>query len=380
LAKLPPYLFAEIDAAVAAARAAGQDVVDLGVGDPDRPTPAPLVEIMSRAVGQARHHRYPPYQGKRDLRRTLAAWLASHHGIQVDPERHLLILLGSKEGLAHLPWALLEEGEKALVPDPGYPVYAEATLLAGGVPVSYPLIAANQFNPHLADLAGLCRAGTKILFLNFPNNPTGAVTTAEFFREVVSFARQRGFAVVNDAAYLEVILDGSPQPSLLSVADIEKDRVIEFHSLSKTFNMTGWRIGFAVGHEELIRDLGRVKKSIDSGVFAATQEVAAFAFGPQFKMLVDQVLAVYPRRREVLHQALSQAGIEVFPSRATFYLWSRVPDPGDSVSFCRHVLEKCGVVLTPGLGFGAGGEGWFRISLTAPEERISLAAERLVKL
>jgi LL-diaminopimelate aminotransferase len=380
LDQLPPYLFAEIDAARDAARAAGRDVVDLGVGDPDLPTPAALVEKMARAVRRPEHHRYPDYQGSPELRSCLATWLQARHGIRVDPDRHLLVLIGSKEGLAHLPQAVLQDGDEVLIPDPGYPVYTEATLLAGGVPVPFRLRAKDSFMPRVADLERPCGPRTRLLFLNYPNNPTGAVADRPFFEKVVHLARDRGLAVVNDGAYLEVAPGESSPPSLLQVADIENDRVIEFHSLSKTFNMTGWRIGFAVGHADLIRDLGRLKKSIDSGVFGAVQEVACLAYGPRFEELIRPVMAVYPMRRRVIVEALAALGIEVFPTPATFYVWARVPEPEDSVTFCRRVLEACDLVVTPGVGFGPGGEGWFRISLTAPEERLTLAAERLGRL
>lgn len=380
LAKLPPYLFTEIDNARRRAMAAGRDVVDLGVGDPDQPTPAPLLEILTRAAADPANHRYPPNQGSRELREAIARWLATRRGITVDPDRHIQVLIGSKEGLAHLPLALLEEGQEVLVPDPGYPVYTQATILAGGRPVPFGLQAVNDFQPRRTDLAYRITDRTRLLYLNYPNNPTGAVADRDLFTRTLELAAERDLVIANDAAYLEVMLDGSRHPSLLEVADLQRQRVVEFHSLSKMFNMTGWRIGFVVGHAELIRDLGRVKESIDSGVFGAIQAVATAVLGEKFSELIAPVMAIYPPRRERIVSALQQAGIEVFPSPATFYVWSRVPEGESSVAFCRRLLEQIDVVATPGVGFGPGGEGWFRLSLTAADERIATAASRLESL
>ena len=380
LAKLPPYLFTEIEAARRRAVAAGRDVVDLGLGDPDRPTPALLLKAMSTAINEPAHHRYPANKGSGELRQAIARWLAIRHGVTVDPDRHVQVLIGSKEGLAHLPLALLAEGDEVLVPDPGYPVYVQATILAGGKPVPFRLQSEAGFQPSMSEIADLCSTRTRLLFLNYPNNPTSAAGSGELLRHVADLGSERGFVVANDAAYLEVVLAGKRPPSLLACADPGSYRVIEFHSLSKMFNMTGWRIGFAVGHEDLIRDLGRVKESIDSGVFTAIQEVAITALGDQFRILSAEVMAVYPSRRAVIVGALQRSGIEVFPSDTTFYVWARVPGGEGSLAFCRHVLETSDVVVTPGVGFGPGGEGWFRISLTAPEEHIAAAAERLGRL
>lgn len=380
LTKLPPYLFTEIDAARRAAVAAGRDVVDLGVGDPDLPTPEPLLAAMATAIRKPIHHRYPPNQGSPALREAVALWCARRYGITVDPEHQVQVLIGSKEGLAHLPLALLTEGDEVLIPDPGYPVYTQATILAGGRPVPFRLAAARAFRPALDEVADLASERTRLLYLNYPHNPTGATTTAGDLRRAADLGATRGFVVANDAAYLEVTATDDPAPSLLAVADPARERVIEFHSLSKMFNMTGWRVGFAVGHPDLIRDLGRVKESTDSGVFGAIQEVAALALGELFDSLHTKVMTVYPPRRTTIVTALAGAGIEVFPTSATFYVWSRVPEGENSLAFCRRVLADHAVVLTPGVGFGPGGEGWFRISLTAPDERIAVAGERLRRL
>jgi LL-diaminopimelate aminotransferase len=380
LAKLPPYLFSTIDAARDRARAAGVDVVDLGVGDPDCPTPQPLVAVMTRALRDATHHRYPAGRGGPALRAAIAEYVARRDGVAVDPDTQVLVLVGSKEGLAHLPLACIEPGDNALVPEPGYPVYAQGTILAGGEPRPFVLRPELGFRPDPDELARLADAATRLLYLNYPNNPTGAAVDATFWRDAVAFCRERGILLINDAAYLEVVPEGARATSLLAACDPARDRVLEFHSLSKTFNMTGWRVGFAVGHPEAVAGLRRVKESADSGVFGAIQEVAVAALAPDGEALARDVMGVYPERRRRLVAALESAGIEVFPSPATFYVWARVPGGGGSLEFCAALLEATGVVATPGVGFGAGGEGWFRMSLTAPDDRIAVAAERLAQL
>ena len=377
LDKLPPYLFSAIDAAKEKARAAGVSVVDLGVGDPDRPTPGALIEVMARAVAEPANHCYPSQRGDADLKRAIALWLDSRHGIKVDPARQILVLVGSKEGLGHLPLTCVEEGDNVLVPDLGYPVYGQATILAGGEPRTFSLSAENGFKPDLDELNRLMDDRTRLLFLNYPNNPTGAVVSPQFWKELVSLCHSRQVTLVNDAAYLEVTLDGSRPASLLAAADPDTDRVIELHSFSKMFNMTGWRIAFAVGHPEVVGDLGRVKESIDSGVFTAVQTTAAHALGEVFEELLGSVMGVYPKRRKIMVDALKKAGFEVFESAATFYVWCRVPAGESSVEFCSRALEEIGVVVTPGPGFGSGGEGWFRISLTASDEDIAEGARRI---
>ncbi len=377
LDKLPPYLFSAIDAAKEKARAAGVSVVDLGVGDPDRPTPRALVDVMAQAIAEPAYHCYPAQRGDAHLKLAIALWLKKRHGIQVDPTRQILILVGSKEGLGHLPLTCVQEGDNVLVPDLGYPVYGQATILAGGEPRSFSLTPENGFKPDLKELDSLIDDRTRLLFLNYPNNPTGAVVDSRFWKELVALCSRRQVTLVNDAAYLEVTLDGSRPTSLLAVADPATDRVIELHSLSKMFNMTGWRIAFAVGHPDVVGDLARVKESIDSGVFTAVQATAAHALGEAFEELLGPVMEVYPRRRKIMVDALSKAGFEVFESAATFYVWCRVPAGESSVDFCSRALDEIGVVVTPGPGFGAGGEGWFRISLTASDNDIAEGARRI---
>ncbi len=377
---LPPYLFTEIDRAKRAAQAAGHDVVDLGIGDPDLPTPAALLDVMAEALRDPAHHRYPSNQGALAFRAAVAAWLARRQDVTVDPDMQVLALIGSKEGLAHLPLACVEEGDRVLVPDIGYPVYANATRLAGGVPVEYALRAERGFRPDPEEIAAKLDDRTRLVFLNYPHNPTGATVAAEDYRAVADAAAAVGAITVNDAAYQEVVLDDRAPVGLLQACDPVRDRVIEFHSLSKMFNMTGWRIGFAVGHADVIGALDRVKQNIDSGAFTAVQQTAIFALGEQGDVLMDSVMAPYARRRALVVDALEAAGLAVFETRATFYVWARVPTGEDSLSFCRRALDDLHLVVTPGTGFGPGGEGWFRISLTSADDRLEEAAARLRRL
>lgn len=377
LDKLPPYLFSAIDAAKRQARAQGVDLVDLGIGDPDLPTPDKLVALMVQSVANSATHQYPAQRGDAALRRAIASWLQQRYAVEVDPDTQVLVLIGSKEGLGHLPLSCVEEGDNTLVPDLGYPVYGQATLLAGGEPRSFALRSERGFLPDPAELAGLLDERSRLVFLNYPHNPTGAAADAAFWNEILAVTRPSGATLVNDAAYLEVTLDGSRPVSLLQVADAKRDRVIELHSLSKMFNMTGWRIAFAVGHPDVVGDLARVKESIDSGVFTAVQDVARHALGDSFEELLAGVLAPYKERSRLINEALTAAGFEVFPSVATFYVWVRVPGQESSLDFCNRALSEIGLVITPGVGFGPGGEGWFRISLTADDERIVEGARRL---
>ncbi len=380
LQKLPPYLFTEIDRAKRAALAEGRDVIDLGIGDPDLPTPEPLLGVMADAVRRATNHRYPDNKGAPAFRAAVADWLRRRQGVVVDPDTQVMALIGSKEGLAHLPLALLEEGDRVLVPDIGYPVYAASTILAGGEPVTYRLAPERAFVADPAEIAAAAGARSRLLMLNYPHNPTGAVAAAADFEALLAAGRGAGLVTANDAAYREVVLGGAAPAGLLQSADLVRDRVIEFHSLSKMFNMTGWRIGFAAGSAEVIAALDKVKQNIDSGAFTAVQETAIFALSEDCDGLMADVMAPYARRRETIVAALAAAGLEVFDTRATFYVWARVPAQADSFGFCRRVLAEQNLVVTPGTGFGPGGEGWFRISLTTADDRIDEAAARLRRL
>ena len=380
LDKLPPYLFSEIDAARDRVAAKGVDVVDLGVGDPDQPTPRVLVDLAAEAVRNPEYHRYPAGRGDARLRRAAAGFLRRRHGVDADPDDEILVLVGSKEGIAHLPLALVAEGDNVLVPDIGYPVYTQSTILAGAEPRNFQLAADRAFLPDPQAMAALADAQTRLIWINYPNNPTGAEAGEGLYAPLAELAADRGCVLANDAAYLEVSLDAHRPVSLLEAVDHRRRRVIEFHSLSKMFNMTGWRLGFAVGHPEVIAQLGRVKESIDSGAFTAIQEVGIRALGRGAGELLDEVMRPYSERRRIMVAALRQAGLEVFSTQATFYVWARVPAGETSLGFCSRILHDLGVVLTPGVGFGPGGEGWFRISLTAPDERVAEAARRLEAL
>ena len=375
LTSLPPYLFAELDRRKTALRAKGVDIIDLGVGDPDLPTPKRIVERMREAVLDVRSHRYPSYEGMREFREAVSRWYERRFGVRLEPEGEVLTLIGSKEGIAHIPLAFINPGAYSLVPSPGYPVYHAGTVFAGGKSFFLPLVEERGFLPDLGQIPPEVAEAATLLFINYPNNPTAAVADAEFFAEVVEFARRYCLIVCHDAAYSELSYDGYSPPSFLEV-DGAKEVGVEFHSLSKTYNMTGWRLGFAVGNREVLAGLGKTKTNIDSGVFQAVQRAGIEALeGDQSD--VEQMRAIYQGRRDVMVRGLRAVGLEVTPPKATFYLWVKVPPGHDSVSFASLVLNETGVVLTPGSGFGAAGEGYVRLALTVPEARLEEAVQRL---
>ncbi|MDR7556337.1 MAG: LL-diaminopimelate aminotransferase [Armatimonadota bacterium] len=377
LQRIGAYLFADLDRRQEELRARGVDVINLGVGDPDLPTPSHIVEALTRAAQDPRTHRYPPYLGTREFREAVAEWFARRFGVALDPHRQVLALIGSKEGLAHLPWALLNPGEVALVPDPGYPVYRSATIMAEGEPYPVPLRPERGFLPALDEIPADVLRRARLLFLNYPNNPTGAVATLEFFTEAVAFARRWGLVVVHDNAYSEITYDGYVAPSILQV-DGAAECAIELHSLSKTYNMTGWRVGFAVGNHAAVDALGTVKTNVDSGVFTAVQAAAVAALrGPQDS--VAHTLAIYRARRDRVVAALRRVGWSPPTPRGTLYIWMPTPDGQSAAAFCADVLERTGVVITPGAGYGAYGEGYVRLSLTTPDARLDEALERITR-
>lgn len=377
LQMLPPYLFAEVDRAKKEALAKGVDVIDLGVGDPDIPTPAPIVEALREAAGDPACHRYPSYAGWDGLRRRFAAYLQRRFGVSLDPSSEIVVLIGSKEGIAHTPLALLDPGQVALVPEPAYPVYRAATIFAGGEPFEMPLLAENGFLPDLDSIPGEVLDRARLLFVNYPNNPTAAVASKEQLARLVEFARRRGIIVCHDAAYAETYF-GSPPPSILSVPG-GRETALEYHSLSKTFSMAGWRIGFAAGRADAVEALLALKSNIDSGAFIAVQRAAAVALD-RAEELAEPLRERYKRRLSILAEGLRAAGAPVTLPEATFYLWVPIPEGTDSIGFARHLLEETGIVVTPGVGFGPSGEGYVRLSLTAPEERLQTAAERLSRI
>jgi len=376
--QLPPYLFAEIDKKKTEMRKKGVDLIDLGVGDPDLPTPKPIIEKLKQASEDARNHRYPSYEGMIEFRRAVAQWFERRFGVQLSPETEVLSLIGSKEGIAHIPLAFVDPGDYVLVPSPGYPVYKVSTLFAGGVPYFLPLRKENGFLPNLSEIPKTIAERAKILFINYPNNPTAAIAEKPFYEEVIAFARRYEIIVCHDAAYSELAFNGFRPPSFLEVPGA-KELGIEFHSLSKTFNMTGWRIGFAVGHAEIISGLGKVKTNIDSGLFQAIQEAGIEALN-HFDTPLPGIIEIYEKRRDVMVKGLREVGLEVDRPKATFYLWIQVPRGSTSSQFATLLIEQAGIVATPGNGFGEAGEGYIRMALTVDETRLKEAIERLKKI
>ncbi len=378
LRRLPPYLFAEIDRAKRRLRAEGKNLIDLGVGDPDRPTPAHIIEALYRAAQDPDNHTYALDFGMTELREAIAGWYRDRFGVELDPDTEVLPLLGTKEGIAHIPLAFVNPGDRVLVPDPGYPVYASGTIFAGGEPVRMPLKAENGFLADLEAIDPETASRARLLFLNYPNNPTAAVCDLAYLEKAAAFSKKHGIILCHDAAYTELAFDGFRPPSFLQ-AEGAREVGIEFHSLSKTYNMTGWRVGFAVGNPEVIQGLSKVKSNIDSGIFQAVQKAGVAALtGPQdFR---EELLETYRRRRDTLVDGLNDLGWKVTRPRATFYVWCPVPDGSPSADFAKRLLEEAGVVATPGVGLGPSGEGYVRMALTRPEEEIRQALERLGRL
>lgn len=370
---LPPYLFAELDRRVAAKRASGVDVISLGIGDPDLPTPPHVVDALQAAVADPATHQYPAYEGSPAFRSSVAEWYGRRFGVALDPETEVLALIGSKEGLAHLSVAYVDPGDEALIPDPGYPVYGIGTALAGGVPVDLPLAAEDGFLPRLD--AARVTPRTRLLWLNYPNNPTAAVADLDFFERAVAFARRNDILLCHDAAYSEITFDGYVAPSILQVPGA-RDVAIEFGSLSKTYNMTGWRLGFAAGNAQAIRALGTVKTNLDSGVFNAVQRAGVAALsGPQDH--VERMRTVYARRRDLVVAAFAEIGIEIAPPLGSIYVWLPVPAGRTSAGFATELLDEAGVVVAPGTGYGSRGEGFVRVSTSVPDDRLAEAMDRI---
>jgi LL-diaminopimelate aminotransferase len=372
---LAPYLFAEAERKIAEKRAAGVDVISLGIGDPDLPTPQYIVDEMRRQVADPANDRYPSNWGCAEYAEAAASFYKRRFGADVDPKREFMALLGAKEGLAHICFSMLDPGDLALVPDPGYPVYAGASILAGADVRYLPLRPENGFLPDLDAVSEEDARRAKVLFIGYPNNPTGAVVEDDFFTRVVAFAKKHDIAVVHDNAYSELTYDGYVAPSFLATPGA-KDVGVEFFSFSKPFNMTGWRTGFAVGNHEMLEHLWRLKTNMDSGMFDALQKTSAFILNGSWDF-VHEMCAVYARRRDLLADALTSVGMKVPRIKGTIYMWIPVPDGYTSGSFCDHVLEQAAVVITPGRGYGPAGEGFVRLSLTTPDDRIAEAVDRI---
>jgi len=375
---LPPYLFAAIDKMKHEAVAKGIDLIDLSIGDPDIPTPNHIVEAMKKAVEKPVHHRYPSYEGMLSYRQAVADWYKKRFNVSLDAKTEVLSLIGSKEGIGHIPLAFVNPGDVVLVPSPGYPVYPVGTLFAGGESHIMPLKEENNFLPDFKAIPEAALKKAKLMFLNYPNNPTSATASAEFYKEAISLAKKYNIIICHDAAYSEVYYDNEKPISFLEIEGA-KNVGIEFHSLSKTYNMTGWRIGFAVGHKDVIAGLGKIKSNLDSGVFQAVQEASITALNTDESVLSD-IRKTYQERRDALYNGLKKLGFDLIKPKATFYLWARVPSGLDSSTFVSRLLERAGVLVTPGSGFGVPGEGDVRCALTVPSQRIKEAVERIGKM
>ena len=377
LKKIPPYLFMELRQKIGRARSSGKDVISLAIGDPVEPTPEPIIRELERAARDPANHQYPTDEEKGMLgfRETVANWYAKRYGVTADPQREIIALIGSKEGCHHFALARVNPGDVVLMTDPGYPAYRASILIAGGEPVTVPIRAERGYLPVLRDIPSDVARRATAMYLNYPNNPTGAVATTAFLKELVEFARTYDVAICYDNPYIEVVFDGAEPLSFLSVAGA-KDVGVELNSLSKPFNMTGWRIGMALGNPDLIAAISKVKENTDSGVFNAIQYAGMAAF-THCEASIPHMLQIYARRRDLVVATLRQAGIEYNPPRGTFYLWVPTPNGMSSLEFADMLLEKANVVVAPGRGYGEYGEGFFRISLTVTDARLEQAMNRI---
>jgi LL-diaminopimelate aminotransferase len=375
---LPPYLFASIDKMKQEAIKNGMDIINLGIGDPDIPTPPNIVKRLQEAVKNEKYHQYPSYEGLLIFRQAVAEWYKKRFNVKLNPEDEVLTLIGSKEGIGHFPLAYINPGDVALVPSPAYPVYNAGTLFAGGQSYIMPLKKKNNFLPDIDAIPARIARKAKIMFINYPNNPTSAVAEREFYERVIKFALKYNIIIAHDAAYSEMYYDNYRPMSFLEI-DGAKDVGIEFHSLSKTYNMTGWRIGFAVGNKDIISALGKVKSNLDSGVFEVVQEAGIEALTCD-QSIADDIRKIYQERRDILVAGLKSLGMEVEAPKATFYIWLKTPKGFKSADYTARLLNKAGIVTTPGNGFGKDGEGYIRMALTVKKERMLEAIERMKKL
>lgn len=375
---IPPYLFKDIDEKKEQVRARGLDIIDLGVGDPDLPTPQFIVEKMKEAVEDASTHRYPLYSGMNDFRAAVARWYKRRFEVELDPDTEVLTLIGCKEGIAHLPLGANDPEDVNLMTTPAYPVYRMGTLFAGASPYLVPLLRENRFLPNFSDIPPIDARDAKLFFFNYPNNPTAAVADLDFFQQMLEFCQEYQIVPVHDGSYTELAFDGYQPPSFLQLPGA-KDIAIEFHSLSKTYNMTGWRLGFVVGNPDVLAALGKIKSNVDSGAFNAIQ-IAGIAALDSDQSCVAENCRIYQERRDILVGGLKKLGYEVDVPKATFYVWLPVPQGFDSMKFTAHLLEQAGIVTVPGIGFGEPGEGYVRLALTVSKERLEEALARLAKL
>jgi LL-diaminopimelate aminotransferase len=372
---IPPYIFAEIDKKKAEAKAKGIDIIDLGIGDPDLPTPKFIIDALKEAVDDPTTHDYPPYQGTPEFRQAVARWYKKRFNVELNPDTEVVSLIGSKEGIAHAFLTYLDPGDIAILPDPGYPVYQVATLIAGGEPYLLPVKEENNYELELDKIPAEILEKANVLFLNYPNNPTGAVASDEFLQRTIDFGKKHNILICMDNAYSEVCYDGYTPKSILEF-DGAKDIAIEFHSLSKTFNMTGWRIGMAVGNAEAIQALGKIKTNVDSGIFKAVQRAGIVALDHDGSFVKEQN-KIYQERRDIIVNGLTELGWRIPTPKASFYIWAPVPLDMKAADFTIHLLETTGILVVPGTGYGANGEGYFRISITTPTDKLEEAVKRL---
>ena len=375
LHRLPPYLFVEINRKIAELQAKGKDIVDFGIGDPDLPTPSHIIECMCQAAHDPANHRYPETAGLPELRQAIAEWYERRFGVDLDPAKEVLPLIGSKEGIGHTALCFIEPGDLALVPDPGYPPFSLSTILAGGEPYFLPLREENDFLPDFEAIPGDVADRAKLMWLNYPNNPTGAIAGLDFFAQAIRFAQGHDLAICHDAPYTEVAFDGYKAPSFMQVPEA-REVGVEFHSLSKTYHMTGWRIGMVVGNADMVNALFRIKSNLDSGVPQAIQHAAVEALRGSQEHIVRHN-AIFQRRRDRLLKVLNEIGLRARTPRATFYVWAKIPAGYTSVDFTEKLLDEVGIAVTPGIGYGREGEGYIRFSLTISDDRLEEGVNRL---
>ncbi len=375
LEQIPPYLFAEIDRKIAEAKAKGIDIISLGIGDPDSPTLQPIVDEMHKAIDNPKNHDYPPYNGTEQFRKGACDWIKRRFGVELNPDTEMLANIGSKEAIAHIFFAYVDKGDYTLVPDPGYPVYHNATIFAGGTPYEMPLLEENGYLPDFDKIPEDIAKKSKLMFLNYPNNPTSATADLDFWKKAVDFCKKYDILLCSDMAYSEMTFDGYKAPSVLQVEGA-KDVAIEFYSHSKSYNMTGWRVGFVCGNADAVKALGTIKNNIDSGTFKAIQQAATTAFTVDEKYITD-LNNMYQERRDAAEEGFKELGWDIKPSKATFYLWLPVPKGMTSEEFVTVMLEKAHVVVPPGNGYGKYGEGYFRVALTKDVETIKKCIQRM---
>lgn len=375
LEKIPPYLFAEIDRKIDEAKAKGIDIISLGIGDPDSPTLQPVVDEMHKAIDDPKNHDYPPYNGTVQFRNAAKDWMKRRFDVDLNADTEILANIGSKEAIAHVFFAYVDKGDYTLVPDPGYPVYKNATIFAGGTPYAMPLLEENNYLPDFDKIPEDIAQKAKLMFLNYPNNPTGATADLEFFKKAVDFCKKYDILLCSDMAYSEMTYDGYKAPSVLQVEGA-KDVAIEFYSHSKSYNMTGWRVGFVAGNAAAIKALGTIKNNIDSGTFKAIQQAASAAFTVD-QSYIDKLNGMYQERRDAMEEGLRELGWDIKPSKATFYIWIPTPNGMSSEEFATLMLEKAHVVVPPGIGYGKCGEGYIRIALTKDVATIKKAIQRM---